>query len=93
MEKAISDTKTKRSRQKARLTTTAKLIKTASNKQRTTHYNTLNEAYEEFLNQHYEYCELVESDDKYVDDRTVGGLDLTQYLKSVDDTYKAACKS
>ena len=93
MEQAIKDTKDKRSRQKARLTSTAKLMKTASNTQRATLFNTLNEIYAEFLNLHYQYCEMVESDDKYVADRTVNNLDLTQYLKSVDDTYTEACKS
>ena len=46
--------------------------------------------YDDLLTTHFHYCELVESDEQFVKHRTVGGLDLTQYLEAIESTHASA---
>ena len=93
MEKTILETKDKRSRLKARLTTLSKLITGANKTRNSKQLDELNTVYSELLTTHYLYCELVESDDGFSVHETVGNLNLKQYLEAIEYTYNNATES
>ena len=94
MEKAINDTKSKRSKLKAKI----EVLATQLSRPRLTsdrhkkYYDDLLEAYDDFLLIHHNFCGLVH-DEKYASHRTVAGLDLNSYLAAVNISYETAEKS
>jgi hypothetical protein len=92
-EQAIAETKEKRSRLKAKLTATTKQISSCSRMNRARLKEELDDIYSNILTMHYQYSELVESDPKFSDYGTVGGLNLNQYLEAIELSYKQAVKS
>ena len=50
----------------------------------------LESVYTDFCMSHDDYAALVDSDEKYADDRVVNGLDLEDYMQSVQNVYNNA---
>ena len=94
LQKAILETKDRRSRLKARLTSSTKQLKTAtaSNSNLPKMYADASKVYSELLDVHYHYVELVNSDEKFLSHATVGGLDLDAYLDAIESNYTDAMK-
>ena len=93
-EQIIQTLKEKRRTQKSQVSSLSRQLSTSNSYDKTLItdiYSKLQTAFSNFNDVHFEYAELVLSDDKFEAYRTVHGLSLDEYVSGVEKTYQEAC--